>query len=90
LDRNVLYRKPFKSKERIEVITFRLIFRSLRFLDYKITDWKENAEGVLERVESYLFPLNNPLVRAKETECYVTIKLSKNVPGRYDGLKLYN
>lgn len=52
-------------------------------LDYKISDWKENEEGILERVESYLFPLNNPIVRAKETECYVTLKLSKNIPGRY-------
>lgn len=51
-------------------------------LDYKITDWTTNAEGLQERKESYMFPLNNPLVRMKETECYVTIKLSKNEPGR--------
>lgn len=36
-----------------------------------------------ERHESYLFPINNPLVRIKETECYVTMRLSKSVPGKY-------
>ena len=51
---------------------------SLFDLDYKITDWKANEEGIDERHESYLFPLNNPISRAKETECYVTVKLTKN------------
>lgn len=51
-------------------------------LDYKITDWKTNEDGIEEREESYLFPLNNPISRAKETECYVTIKLTKNITGR--------
>ena len=52
------------------------------FLDYKITDWKADSSGIDERLESYLFPLNNPLVRAKETDCYVTLKLTKKIPGR--------
>ena len=38
--------------------------------------------GINERLESYMFPLNNPLVRAKETECYVTLRLTKNITGR--------
>ena len=47
---------------------------------YKITGWKVNDDGVEERSESYLFPINNPLVRIKETACCVTIKLSKRIP----------
>lgn len=41
-----------------------------------------NEEGIEERDEFYMFPLNNPLSRAKETECYVNIKLSKKIPGK--------
>lgn len=52
------------------------------FLDYKISDWKVGESGIEEREESYLFPLNNPLVRAKETECFVTIKLTKKIHGK--------
>lgn len=58
------------------------MFVIFNLLDYKITDWKVNESGIEERQESYLFPLNNPIARAKETECYVTIKLTKKIPGK--------
>lgn len=50
---------------------------------HKISEWKEDPESGLEvRDEFYMFPLNNPLSRAKETECYVTIRLTKKIPGK--------
>lgn len=73
---------PCKSVERIKVKSKRLKSFKLIVLDYKINDWKTNEDGVEEREESYLFPLNIPISRAKETECYVILKLTKNIPGR--------
>lgn len=60
----------------------KIFFDIFTCLEYKISDWKVNDEGTEEREEFYMFPLNNPLSRAKETECFVTIKLSKKIPGK--------
>jgi hypothetical protein len=51
-------------------------------VDFRIGDWKQNKHGNKERAETYLFPINNPLVRIKETECIVTLRLTKSIPGR--------
>lgn len=70
-----------KNKSIFRILLFKFKFKFI--LDYKISDWRtREADGIEERQEFYMFPLNNPLSRAKETECYVTISLIKNIPGR--------